>query len=886
MGQLETTYNHKKFEEKWWNHWIEGGWFNSDEQSSKEPYSVIIPPPNVTDRLHMGHGLNNTIQDILVRWKRMQGYNCCWLPGTDHAGIATQMMVEKSLEREGVTRQQLGRSQFVDRCKEWKDKNGGIIIDQLKRLGASCDWDREAYTMSPSLSKAVRKIFVELYDKGLIYRGERLVNWDPVLQTAISDDEVENIDASGHLWHYKYQIKGSVDEFITIATTRPETMFGDTAIAVNPEDERYQNFIGKMAIIPFSQREIPIIADEYVKSDFGTGCLKITPAHDPNDFEMGKRHKLPFITVMNSDGSMNDECPSEFVGLDRFEARKKIVQKLKSENLLVQIESIKHTVPYSERSKVAIEPMLSKQWYVSMKELVGPAIKAAETSELEFYPNLWKKTYLHWLNNIQDWCISRQLWWGHRIPIWYCQSCDHANTGMTDPEQCSACGSTDLQQDEDVLDTWFSSWLWPISPFGWPEETKALERFFPSQVLVTGPDIIYLWVARMVMASYFTKDQLPFKAVYFNAIICDKQGRKFSKTLGNGIDPIAVIDKYGADAVRYTCISLAPLGGRVKMDANDFESGHKFVNKIWNAARFLIGQIDDGLEIKPLQEDSLDLPSKWIIHQLFETAGKIHSDLSSYHINEAVESYFHLVWRNYCDWALESAKDAFVSDDKELKARTISSLVYVFEGILRLGAPFMPFVCEEIWHQLPQHPQWKREASLVVSNYPKQEQLVKFSQESEQWELVQAIISSVRSVRTQAGVPPKEKLSITVQCDTQLSDLLSQCKPWIQRLAGVSHIEAGASVERPAKSLLGTGRAWTVYVPVGDFLDFDKERKRLETELKRVEKIVFGLDKKLQNSNFVQRAPADIIESTKAQLENMNTQAQTLRKNLDAIKQD
>lgn len=883
MSQFETSYDHKKYEQKWWNHWMKGGWFHAKADDQKPAYTILIPPPNVTSRLHMGHGLNNTIQDILIRWKRMQGYNSCWLPGTDHAGIATQMMVEKSLESEGTSRTELGREKFLQKCVRWKDENGGIIIEQLKRLGTSCDWDREAYTMSPQLSKAVRRIFVDLFNKGLIYRGERLVNWDPVLKTAISDDEVVNEDVNGKLWYYRYHLEGNPEEGVTIATTRPETMFGDTAVAVNPEDERYRHLIGKRVVVPFVERAIPVIADEYVKSDYGSGCVKITPAHDPNDFDMGKRHDLPFINVMNLDGSMNEVCPAPFQNLDRFEARKLIVKKLKELNLLEKTESNRHSVPFSDRSKVPIEPRLSKQWYVKMAALAEPAIAAAKTKELRFYPPSWEKTYLHWLENIQDWCISRQLWWGHQIPIWYCEDCGEVNTGLEDPTICSHCQSSELHQDEDVLDTWFSSWLWPLSPFGWPEETDDLKAFFPSNVLITGPDIIYLWVARMVMVSYFVKGKLPFRDVYFNATICDKQGRKFSKTLGNGIDPLKVIDRFGADAVRYTCVSLAPLGGRVKMAESDFEAGNKFINKIWNAFRFLMGKLEGRKQVKPLDYATLDLPSQWLLQELKLTAETINENLNRYQINEAVDALFHLAWRSFCDWGLESAKDVLDGPSSEKKEQILSSLVFVFEGIMRLAAPVMPFISEEIWQNLPKHPAWEKPESLMIAVYPQADSLPSFAAAGQQWKQVQEIISSIRSVRTQAKVPPKDKLTAFVRCKQEFSQLLGSSENWVFRLAGISSLTLGEEIERPEKCLCATGKGWTLYVPVGEYLDFEKEKARLEGEVKRVERIVKGLEGKLNNPNFAEKAPKKVVEQAAAQLQNMQGQLLSLRENLESI---
>lgn len=885
-----SEYSPENFEKKLYDFWSHGGWFVGDENDTSRPaYTVLIPPPNVTNRLHMGHGLNMTVQDILVRWKRMSGFNVCWLPGLDHAGIATQMMVEKDLNKQGVTRQELGREKFFDRCAEWKDQYGSVILEQLKRLGTSLDWRRETYTMNEQLSKAVRKIFVNLYEDGLIYRGERLVNWDPVLKTAISDDEVENIERSGMLWYFKLAVVGDEQESVVVATTRPETAFGDACVAVHPDDERYQHLIGKMLDHPLVDRQIPVVADEYVKPEFGTGCVKITPAHDFNDFEVGKRHGLEMINIFDEDANCNQNCPEAYQGLNRFEARKAVVKFLKENDYLEKEESHKNTLPISDRSKEVVEPRLSYQWFLKMDKLVGPAIQAAKTDELNFYPASWKKTYLHWLENIQDWCISRQLWWGHRIPMWSCRDCGKYSTGMEDPTSCSHCGSENLQQDTDVLDTWFSSWLWPFSPFGWPDKTPDLKAFFPSNVIVTGAEIIYLWVARMVIASYYTMGELAFKDVYMNAIVCDKQGRKFSKTLGNGIDPIEMIDKYGADAVRYTCVSLAPLGGRVRMNKSDFEIGHRFINKLWNAAKFLLRYLDEGEKVVALEPARLDPASKWLITRFQHTAEDVNRYLDAYQINEAVESIYHLMWRDFCDWGLESSKLA-LSDPQSLNRDQVkSALLYVFEGILRLFAPVIPFVTEQLWQSIPRHPDWNqpKDQALVVASYPVLTSEWCFDEEAENWSLVQKLVSGIRSVRTQASVPPKHKLRAVVKVDeTRIGDQFRLAQPWIQTLAGVDDFVVKTEVDRPAQSMLATGKGWTVFVPVGQYLDLEKELKRLATEEKRIQAIVFGLEKKISNRKFMDRAPAEVVKATRDQHENMSQQLVTVKQNLLALNND
>jgi valyl-tRNA synthetase len=882
MTQLAPTYDPKQYESKLYDFWIENRFFHADRNSGKKPYTILMPPPNVTSQLHMGHGTGYTMQDILVRWKRMQGFDALWLPGTDHAGIATQMMVEKALEAEGKTRKGLGREEFTKRLWAWKDKYGGMILQQFRSMGFSCDWDRLSFTMDPGLSLAVRQIFVDLFNAGLIYRGERLVNWDPVLQTAISDDEIESKEINGHLWYFRYPIEGTGEQ-IPIATTRPETMLGDTAVAVNPEDERYKHLIGKKVRLPLVDRLIPIIGDDYVKSEFGTGAVKITPAHDPNDFEIGKRHGLQFIDVMNPDATMNDKVPARF-RLPRFEARKEVLKALKELELFDKEEAYKTTLPHSERSKQIIEPRLSLQWFVDMKTLAKPATEAAKDGRLKFHPDLWKKTYLHWMENIQDWCISRQLWWGHRIPIWYCKSCDGVTTGMTDPTQCSKCGSAEIRQDEDVLDTWFSSWLWPVSPFGWPGETEDLKHFYPTDVLVTAPEIIFLWVARMVMVGLKTRGEIPFSDVFLTATVCDKQGRKFSKTLGNGIDPMEVIAMHGTDAVRFTAVQLAPLGGRIRMSVEDFEVGGRFINKLWNASRFLLGYVKDGAPIAKLDTAKLDLASQWLLTELARTADEVDRNLTNFRINDAVDAVYKMIWGAFCDWGVETAKSVLQGSDEAAKEQTVSLLVFVLDGILRLASPVMPFVTEEIWQKLPAHPGWDRPKSLVVAKFPIGSELPRFPEAAAKWQRVQELVSGVRSARSQAGIAPKTPLEAHVRtADAELATLFKNAAADIQRLAGLSRLEADVNLQRPGQSLVDVGRGYEAYVPAAGLIDVAKEKKRLEGEVARIGKILQGLEGKLANKSFVERAPPDVIESTTAQRDNMKSQLTSLTKNLEAL---
>lgn len=881
---MAQTYDPKEFEKKWYDFWIKNKFFEAPVDSTKKPYTILMPPPNVTSQLHMGHGTTYTIQDILVRWKRMQGYNALWLPGTDHAGIATQMMVEKAIQRdEGKTRHDIGRPEMLNRLHAWKDKYGGMITEQFRSLGFSCDWSKEAYTMDPKLSKAVRAIFVKLFEDGLIYRGERLVNWDPALKTAISDDEIETIEMNATLWHFNYPVLELPGEHIAIATTRPETMLGDTAVAVNPTDERYQHLIGKHVTLPFTGRKIPIIADDYVAADFGTGCVKITPAHDANDFEMGKRHKLPMINVMNEDATMADNVPERFRGLDRFVARKEIVKGMKELGLYLKDETHRNAVPHSERSKAIIEPRLSLQWFVKMRELAGPAIEAANREEVRFHPALWKKTYLHWLENIQDWCISRQIWWGHRLPIWYCKKCDAVTTGMEDPTACSKCGHHDLKQDEDVLDTWFSSWLWPISPFGWPEKTKELQYFYPTDTLVTANEILFLWVARMVMVGLRTTGEVPFKDVYMAATICDKQGRKFSKTLGNGIDPLDIIAKHGTDALRFTGVALSPMGGRVRMDAGDFEHGARFVNKLWNSARFLFRYTSQDAKLETIDRDRLDVASKWLLEEFARACEDTNRLFEQFRVNEAINRIYHFIWGAYCDWGLECAKESLTGTDQKAKAQTVSVLVYVFDGILRLMSPVMPFVTEELWHKLPKHPEWPAAKSLVVAEYPSGKTSLRFPDAADEWGQVQELIEGIRSTRAVANINPKDQLTVHMRCSEALAKTIHASVHLVKRLATLADLKAGPHVARPGQSLVAIGKGFEAYLPAEGLIDIAAEKKRLSSERDRVIKVISGLKAKLDNKSFVDRAPEEVLVQTKEQFANMTTQLKGLEQNLDAL---
>jgi valyl-tRNA synthetase len=883
MSTTDSIYNPKEFEPKISEFWEKNKFFHADENSKKTPYTIILPPPNVTSQLHMGHGLGYSIQDTFIRWKRMQGYNACWLPGTDHAGIATQMMVEQHLKTQGKTRTELGREKFFQMCLDWQTKYGQIILDQCKKMGFSFDMDRCANTMDPNLSAAVRHVFVTLFEEGLIYRGERLVNWDCHLQTAVSDDEVVNQEVNGNLWYFRYPIVGTND-FIPIATTRPETMLGDSAVAVHPEG-KFKHLVGKSVKLPFTDRIVPIIGDDYVKEEFGTGAVKITPAHDPNDFEIGKRHNLKLITVMDDSGKMKD-VPQRFLGLDRFDARKEVLKALKELELFDEVKPHKATLPYSDRSKTLIEPKLSKQWFVKMAGMAKAGADVARNDKLKFYPDNWKKTYLHWLDNIQDWCISRQLWWGHQIPIWYCKSCQEVTTGMTDPTQCKSCGSKELKQDEDVLDTWFSSWLWPLSPFGWPnndpQTQQNLKTFYPSQVLVTAPEIIFLWVARMVMVGLKFKGEVPYHDVYLTATVCDKKGRKFSKTLGNGIDPLELIDKHGADAARFTSLNLAPLGSRVMMETEDFEAGARYINKIWNAYRFLtqyIGKVD---KLKPIAQLDLATHEKWLISQSHVTANKINQLLTEYRLNEAVEVIYHHIWGTLCDWGIECAKEDLNDDATRLRA--VSVLVYNFELALRLAHPIIPFITEEIWQKLPASPDLDRPKSIAIAAFPDAKKIPFFESEFQNWNKVKDVITGIRSVRTQSNIAPKEKLNAYIKTAPQYKDVFLGSAAAIKKLAKIEDLVIDIQLVRPPKSLTYVGADFEIFIPVQGIMDVEKEEKRLASSLEKITQALEGINKKLGNEAFVSKAPEEILVETRAKQAAYEAQKQSIEINLKALR--
>ena len=852
MKNLEKTYNPSEIEDKLYKKWMDGGYFHSEPDSKKEPYTIVIPPPNVTGQLHMGHALDETLQDILIRYKRMQGYNALWIPGTDHAGIATQIKVEEDLRvNEGLTRYDLGREKFLERVWDWKEKFGSRIINQIKKLGCSCDWDRERFTMDEGCSKAVREVFVNLYNKGLIYRGNKIINWCPSCATALSDAEVEYTDQPGHFWHVRYKMSDS-DNYIIVATTRPETILGDTAIAVNPEDERYAEFVGKTCILPLVGREIPIVADEYVEKDFGTGAVKITPAHDPNDFEVGMRHNLPVINVMNSDATINANG-GKYEGMDRYEARKAIVDDLDKCGALVKIEDYSHNVGTCYRCKTTVEPLTSDQWFVKMKPLAEEAIRVVNDKEVEFVPERFTKTYLNWMNNVHDWCISRQLWWGHRIPAFYCDKCGEMVVSKTDVDVCPKCGAP-MRQEEDVLDTWFSSALWPFSTLGWPDKTEDLAYYYPTSTLVTGYDIIFFWVARMIFSGCEHMKKPPFKHVFMHGIVRDSQGRKMSKSLGNGIDPLEVISKYGADALRFTLATGNSPGNDMRFYWERVESSRNFANKIWNAARFVLMNLE--IEDCSLPENP-EIEDKWILSRFNGVARSVTENLDKFELGVALSNLYDFIWDELCDWYIELVKTRLYGDNKESKLNAEHTLCFVLCGILKLMHPFMPFITEEIYCALP-----TGEETIMTSEWPKYSDRLNFPEEEKQMSVICGAIKSIRNIRTEMNVVPSRKASMIIVTDN--AKLFEGGTAFFEKLAGAKDVTVTneeKNIPEGAVSVIVEGAK--IFIPMDELIDTEKEKQRLEKEKQRLEAEIERVEKKLSNQGFIAKAPAKLIEEEK-----------------------
>ena len=883
MKELEKNYNPSAIEEKLYQKWLDNKYFHADaergKREGKKPFTIVMPPPNITGQLHMGHALDNTMQDILTRYKRMQGYEALWQPGTDHAAIATEVKVIDKLRKEGVDKHDLGRDKFLEACWDWKKEYGTRIIKQLHKLGSSADWDRERFTMDKGCSDAVLEVFVKLYEKGYIYKGSRIINWCPVCQTSISDAEVEHEEQDGFFWHINYPIVGEDGRFVEIATTRPETLLGDTAVAVNPEDERYKDIIGKMLKLPLTDREIPVIADEYVDKEFGTGCVKITPAHDPNDFEVGRRHNLPEICIMHDDATI--DCKgSKYDGMDRYEARKAMVEDLKEQGLLVKVVPHPHNVGTHDRCKTTVEPMVKQQWFVRMEEMAKPAIAALKNGDLKFVPESFGKTYLHWLEGIRDWCISRQLWWGHRIPAYYCQECGEITVAKSMPEKCPKCGCTHLKQDEDTLDTWFSSALWPFSTLGWPEKTKELEYFYPTDVLVTGYDIIFFWVIRMVFSGYEQTGKCPFNTVLIHGLVRDSQGRKMSKSLGNGIDPLEVIDKYGADALRMTLITGNAPGNDMRFYWERVEASRNFANKVWNASRFIMMN----MEKAPVHEVSLDdltMADKWILSKVNTLAKDVTENLDKFELGIALQKVYDFIWEELCDWYIEMVKPRLWNDEDSTKAAALWTLKTVLINSLKLLHPYMPFITEEIFCNLQDE-----EASIMVSAWPKYKAEWNFEQEEYAVETIKEAVRAIRNVRTSMNVAPSKKAKVYVVSENQkLLEIFEHSKVFFATLGYASEVFLQSDKQGIADDAVSVViPEASIYIPFAELVDIAKEIERLQKEEERLTKELARVTGMLSNEKFVSKAPEAKINEEKAKLEKYTQMMEQVKARLAQLK--
>ncbi len=871
--ELAKQYDPKEVEDRIYKEWLNGKYFHAKCEKGKETYTIVIPPPNITGQLHMGHALDNTLQDILIRFKRMQGYDTLWLPGTDHASIATEAKIVEKMREEGVTKADIGREGFLERAWEWKKQYGGRIIEQLKKLGSSCDWDRERFTLDEGCNKAVNEVFVGLYEKGLIYRGERIINWCPHCKTSISDAEVEYEEQAGHFWHLRYPFKDG-SGYLELATTRPETLLGDTAVAVNPNDERYKDMVGKTLILPLVHREIPVVADDYVEMDFGTGVVKITPAHDPNDFEVGLRHNLEVINVLTDDAHIVEDYP-KYAGMDRYEARKAIVADLEAEGALVKVEDYTHNVGTCYRCSSTVEPKVSKQWFVKMKPLATPAIDAVKNGETKFIPQRFEKVYFHWLENIKDWCISRQLWWGHRIPAWYCADCGKITVSKEEATACKHCGSKNIEQDPDTLDTWFSSALWPFSTLGWPEETEDFKHYYPTNTLVTGYDIIPFWVMRMMFSGIEQTGEVPFDTVLIHGLVRDSQGRKMSKSLGNGVDPLEVISEYGADALRFSLATGNSPGNDMRYIPERVEASRNFANKIWNAARFILMNLEND-EVIELDEKNLALEDKWILSKYNSLVADVTDNLDKFELGLAVQKLYDFIWDVFCDWYIEICKARLNSDDVALKNTARSVLLYVFTNTLALLHPFMPFITEVIWQSMPH----KGEA-LMITEWPKFRKELEFAAEESDFEKIMAVIRAIRNRRSEMNVPPSKKAKVCIV--SQKNEIFKKGEAYICKLAYASEVELLDEFDGEGAVRIITDDA-TVYMPMNELVDFSAELERLNKELKKamVDKEFF--EKKLNNPGFVAKAPAQLIEQQKQSLEKVLEKIKAIEASIEEIK--
>ena len=876
---MEKKYSPSDIEERLYKKWLDNRYFHAEADESKKPFTIVMPPPNVTGKLHMGHALDNTMQDILIRFKRMQGYAALWIPGTDHASISTEVKVINALKEEGIEKNDIGREAFLKRTWEWKEEYGGTITSQLKKIGSSCDWERERFTMDEGLSDAVTTSFINLYEKGLIYKGARIINWCPVCKTSISDAEVEYEEKQGKFYHIKYPVTGEEGRFVELATTRPETMLGDTAVAVNPEDERYKDLVGKTVTLPLVGREIPVIADEYVDMEFGTGVVKITPAHDPNDFAVGERHGLPQINILNDDATINEKG-GKYQGMDRYEARKAVVKDLEDEGLLVGIKEHIHNVGTHDRCSTVVEPMIKEQWFVKMGDLIKPAIEGVKSGEIRLIPSSIEKTYYHWTDNIRDWCISRQLWWGHRIPAYYCDSCDHITVSAEDVSVCPECGGK-LTQDEDTLDTWFSSALWPFSTLGWPENTKELDFFYPTSVLVTGYDILFFWVIRMIFSGYEHMGKPPFKDVLFHGLVRDEQGRKMSKSLGNGIDPIDVIEQYGADALRASLISNTSPGNDMRFFMSRVEASRNFANKIWNSARFIMMNDEDlVVDHNAPAPDNLTDADKWILSKMNTLIKDVTENLEKYELGIAYDKIDAFAWDEFCDWYVEMVKARLYDDKDDTKQAAVWTLKKVLFNILKLLHPFMPFVTEEIFCSLQSD-----EESIVISEWPRYSEELNFPKEEYATGNIREAVKAVRNIRADKDVPPSKKLDIyVVTNNAETLDIFEKGKAFFKLLSGANEVVLSSDdKEEHADCVTAVIENATVYIPLSDLVDIEQEKEKLTAEVKRLEGEVKRCEGMLSNENFVAKAPEAKINEEREKLEKYRQMLEKVKENLEKL---
>ncbi|BDB02989.1 valine--tRNA ligase [Clostridium botulinum] len=876
--EMAKTYDPKEFEERLYKNWEEKSYFTPEVDENKKPYTIVLPPPNITGKLHLGHALDDTLQDILMRTKRMQGYSTLWLPGQDHASIATEVKVENELLKEDIVKKEIGREAFLEKVWEWTDEYRNKIRNQIKKLGCSLDFTRERFTMDEQLDKAVKHFFVKLYNEGLIYQGNRITNWCPKCKTALSDAEIEYSEHEGHFWHVKYPVVGS-DEYLEIATTRPETMLGDTAVAVNPKDERYAHLVGKTLMLPLVNREISIVADDYVDMEFGTGAVKITPAHDPNDYQVGKRHNLPEINVMFDDGRINYEG-TRYHGMDRYEARKAIVEDLKNEGFLVKIKEHNHNVSCHDRCNTVIEPIISKQWFVKMEELAKPAIEVVKNKKVKFVPERFEKTYFNWMENIQDWCISRQLWWGHRIPVWYCKDCGEVIVVTEEPTKCPKCNSKKLEQDNDVLDTWFSSALWPFSTLGWPDKTPDLKYFYPNNTLVTGYDIIFFWVARMVFSGLYCMDDIPFDTVLIHGIVRDSEGRKMSKSLGNGVDPIEVIDEYGADALRFTLVTGNAPGNDIRYYPERVEAARNFANKIWNASRFVLMNLDKDLMDKYKDNKNYTIADKWILSRLNTVVKEVTENIEKFELGIASQKIYDFIWGEFCDWYIELVKPVLYGEDEQSKGIAFNVLHKVLETSLQLLHPIMPFITEEIYTHL-----YTEYESIAISKWPEYDEILKDEKSEKDMEYIIETIKSIRNVRTEMDVPPSRKAKLMIYLtEKEAERSFKEGEVYFQKLASASEVSFLENKETSDKNVSVVTRGAEIFIPLLELVDIEKELERLNKEKEKLEKEIDRVEKKLSNEKFVSKAPESVVNEEREKGEKYKAMLEAVLESLESLK--